>query len=404
VGYELFDQNRLGISEFQEKLNYRRALQGELERTIGRLEPVQQARVHIALPEKQLFASQQEQPSASVILQLRSGSPLGQSEVSAIRHLVSSSVEGLPQQNVTVVDTNGRLLTEGDLSAGAAAGGLTSRLRYEADVEQQVARELQALLDRALGPGKSVVQVSADIDFDQRQVQEETYTPDNDGRGVLETRRENREVYRGSARTGGPPGLSAFRTQPAADPQAAKPPADDYERTESDIRYRVSKRLNTQTTTPGRVRRLSVAIFVDEQVPSEHAAAIQKTVAAAAGLNESRGDTIVMQRIPFPQMEPESAPLTIASRLTNWLGASARPVVAVGLLLCFLVLARMFLRTNPVVAVTAAPPAQAGKALDVASGAPALPAGEVTPEGGSDMDLDRAASVVRAWLSTGESS
>ncbi len=207
VGYEIFDQNRLGGSEFQERLNYRRALQGELERTIGELDSVEQARVHIAIPEHTLFTEQQEKPTASVTLKLRQGVTPSQGEINAIVHLVSSSVEGLPKENVTVVDTNGTLLSSGDMAFGGGGGALASRLQLQTQVESRYQQALETVLDRIVGPGKSVTRVSAELDFDQKQAQEESYKPENGGTGVLESpARKSRDL---SGRTHRRPARSA---------------------------------------------------------------------------------------------------------------------------------------------------------------------------------------------------
>lgn len=410
VGFEIFDQNRLGLSEFQEKLNYRRALQGELERTIAQLTQIEQARVHIALPERQLFAEQQEQPTASVILKLRPGARLGQSECSAITHLVASSVEGLPQGNVTVVDTNGVLLsgTGEDALGGPGVGGdpaAVTQLRFRKQVERQIEGDLQSLLDRALGAGKAVVRVSADLDFSQRQTQEETYQPESDGHGVLESEHENRETYQGAGRLGGVPGLRSNQGAPMA---AAVPGGGgNYERVETQNQYRVSKRVETTTNTPGQVKRLSLAIFIDEKVPMEEVYKLQDALGAAAGLDTERGDRIVVQRLPFGNGERPEPPVTLVARLTGWLAGSGKELLAIALLGCFAFLARGLVRARSVIAGPgpAALPAGGQPQLSLSSDEAALPGPEQAAaqlgEGEAPfavIDADRAAQVVRAWL------
>lgn len=406
VGYEIFDQARLGQSEFQEKLNYRRALQGELERTIGQLAPIEQARVHIALPERQLFAETQEKPSASVILKLRPGGTVGEGEVSAIVHLVAASVEGLGRDRVTVVDTGGNLLSAPGASAigGGGEGGIATQWRLQNQVERQLEQELQSVLDRALGPGKAVTRVSAVLDFDQRQTQEETYQPESDGHGVLESRKLTRETYNGSARRGGVVGMRANEPAPAL---PVRPGGDNYEREETSEEYRVSKRVETTTNVPGQVKRLSVALFVDEKVSFAELERLQGAISAAAGLDEQRGDRVVVVRIPFGAPAEKDPPVTLASRLLDWYrGGVGRDLLALAVLGCFALLARGMLRSRTFVLAEGEQAALGGgPRLSLSSQEPALPGSEQVPlaEGeGTDefgaLNQERAADVVRAWL------
>ena len=409
VGYEIFDQNRLGGSEFQERLNFRRALQGELERTICQLTQVEQARVHIALPERALFTEQQEKPTASVTLKLRPGYTLNQGEVSSIVHLVSSSVEGLPKENVTIVDTSGTLLSSGgnDFAGGDAA--LASRLQLQSQVENHYQQAIQSVLDQIVGPGKAVTRVSAQLDFDQRQAQEESYKPEGDGKGVLESSRENRETYQGAGpgRTGavGTPGVRQLAPAPATPPTTTpttatgNPRTDGYEHVESDTRYRVSKHVETITATPGTVKRLSVAVFVDERVPLPNMVDLTKAIAASAGVQEARGDQVVVQKVPFSQPVEEASRTTLTSKLTAWYHGNGSNFLALALLGVFLLLARGLVRGQNGAATSAS-----GQRLDLISGGPATPTLSLPAPGdtGATFNPNRATQVIRAWLATGE--
>ncbi len=407
VGYEIFDQNRLGGSEFQEKLNYQRALQGELERTIMSFGQVARARVHIAMPERALFTQYQEKPTASVMLSLRPGLALGENEVNAIVHLVSSSVEGLPRENVTVVDTNGALLSSpsGD---SPLEGGASQQVKLQAGIEDRLQRDLDVMLTRIVGPGRALTKVNADLDFDQRQAQEETYKPANADHGVLESQRENRESYNGTRPSAsGTPGVrttttpaSAATTLPASAATSTSR-ADGYERVESDIRYRVSKRMETVTNTPGQVRRLSVAVFLDDAAKLPDLSGMQQALAAAAGIDEARGDRLVIQRVPFAVDAQGSSREGLGSRLTGLFGSSGRNLVALALLGVFLFLARGLMRSpGGFVPASATAVAGVGQHLSLTSGEtarPGLPAPSqaASPPG---FDADRAAQVIREWL------
>ncbi|NJL17259.1 MAG: flagellar M-ring protein FliF [Nitrospira sp.] len=165
VGFEIFDRTSIGMSEFVQKLNYRRALQGELARTIAQMPEVERARVHLAIPERRLFASEQEKARGSVILSLRNGQQLSQAQVQGVIHLVSSSVEGLQARDVTIVDGHGRMLSA---TVAEDASGLTNtQLDYQRSIEKDVETRIQTMLERIVGPNKAVVRVSSLVDFEK---------------------------------------------------------------------------------------------------------------------------------------------------------------------------------------------------------------------------------------------
>src|SRR5579884_2965194 len=182
VGYEVFDKTSFSTTDFNNKVNLQRALEGELDRTIGRLDGVQSATVHLVMPEQALFQQQQQPTTAAVQLQLKPGVTLTQDQTKAITKLVSSSVEGLKPENVTVVDQNGAVLTD-DLaqnnSPQQALKATQEQLKLQRDYEQTLQRDLQSTLDRVLGPNQSVVKVTALMDFDQSQTTSELFAPDN---------------------------------------------------------------------------------------------------------------------------------------------------------------------------------------------------------------------------------
>lgn len=177
IGYEIFDRTNLGVSDFVQKVNYRRALEGELARTILQLEEVEAARVHIAVPEKALFKEDEKPVTASVVLKLKSSRPLKQDVVQGITHLISSSVEGLDASNVTIVDSRGRLLSENTKQNGVAALTAT-QYEMQQKVEAYLTSKVQSLLERTVGMGNALVQVNAELDFRQIQRTLEQYDPE----------------------------------------------------------------------------------------------------------------------------------------------------------------------------------------------------------------------------------
>ncbi len=178
VGYEIFDKNTMGMSEFMQKLNYKRALEGELARTIGEQEGVEGVRVHIVMPQKSVFKDEEKQPTASVVLKLQNNYSITKGNIAAIINLVSSSVEGLQQNKVTLIDTRGRLLskeTSDDLFGAASS----KQYEIKQSVESYITSKAQNILDNVLGYGNAMVQVNADLNFDQVQKTMETYDPES---------------------------------------------------------------------------------------------------------------------------------------------------------------------------------------------------------------------------------
>ncbi len=177
IGYEIFDNNTLGMSEFMQKLNFKRALEGELARTIMQQTNVEAARVHIVFPEKSIFKEEQKEPTASVVLNLRPGSDIGQKNITAMTNLVASSVEGLKPSKVTILDSKGRMLTRND-EENEFSVATGKQYEIKNSVESYMAKKAQSILDNVLGYGNSVVKVNADLDFKQVEKTISSYDPE----------------------------------------------------------------------------------------------------------------------------------------------------------------------------------------------------------------------------------
>jgi flagellar M-ring protein FliF len=178
IGFEVFDNVKFGMSEFAQNVNYQRALQGELARTINGFAEVDSSRVHIVLPEKSLFVKDEQSASGSVVLKLRHGQWLTQEQVQGIVHLVSSSVSRLDPENVTVVDSNGRLLA-GQKDDSDLATPSSDQLDYQAKVERKLESRVLTMLEKALGANKAIVRVSCALDFKRYEQTEERFFPEN---------------------------------------------------------------------------------------------------------------------------------------------------------------------------------------------------------------------------------
>lgn len=350
VGFELFDKYNFGMTDFAQQLNYRRAIQGELERTISQLSGVEQARVHVVIPQERLFQSERQSPSASVVLKLRTGEAPSEEEVSAVVHLVSAAVEGLKPEGVTVVDTRGRVLAGGLARSGddGSTAVLTgSAFKLQQQYEQHLQDELQSMLDRAFGIGKAVVRVRAEMDFTARETQRETVQPARPGSnsGVLLSRERVNETYTGaSPSVGGVPG-TASNLRPPSLTGVSSQGAGSYTRTEESESYQVSKSVERIKEAPGTLKRLSIGVLVDGSLTPRQRTDIESMISAACGLDPTRGDKVTVASLPFDtkSLQADEADMRRERQQQTYL-AYARIGAAVLVMLLFLLLARSALR------------------------------------------------------------
>jgi flagellar M-ring protein FliF len=296
VGYELFDgTSTLGMTEFSQQVNYQRAIEGELERTIGSLEAVKAVRVHLVLPEKSLLSSDQAPTTASVTIQVNPGRTLDADQVRSITHLVASSVEGLKPENVVVVDTEGNMLadgssTDGDTTLAQKGEQRAAEQAYALEVQKRV----QGILDKALGPNRSVVQASVEMDWTQREVTSNTYEPTE---VAIRSSQKITENSTNGGASGGVPGAASNLPTPVATTTGSS--AGSYQRTEETLNYEVSQVQAHEITAPGKVSRLSVSVMVDGISDEAQLDVIKSAVQAAAGIDTTRGDQIVVQSFDF---------------------------------------------------------------------------------------------------------
>jgi flagellar M-ring protein FliF len=286
AGFELFDKPNFTATDFTQHLNYRRALEGELERTIRELDGVGEARVHVAMPEKQLFLEKEEPVTASIVLHVRPGRQISERQVGGIVHLVSSAVEGLKPDNVTVHDAQGELLSGG--SGGPAPQLTGSQVELQMAFERRLEAKLQRLGDQVLGPGNSAVRVSAELNWDRMETTSETYRPSGTNRGNLPTEEEqSQEAYASRFITPTPargvPGATA-NLRPLAVTSSNENPGQ-YTNTRTQRKFAVSKVVEHRTAAPGKVKRLSIAVLIDQSVRAAQREALKNAFAAAAGLD-----------------------------------------------------------------------------------------------------------------------
>lgn len=306
VGYEIFDrQDALGATQFQQNINKLRALEGELARTIASIHGVENARVHLVLPERQLFSSEKQKATASIVVKAPRG-PLTAGQVRAIRNLVASAVPGLTPGNVTIADDEGRLLAsaeDGDEGA-AAAEAIDER---KASVEDRLRREVQAIVESVVGPGAAHVQVAADIDFNRVTSTSQTFDPE--GRVVRET--NTSEESSSGAEGGG--ATSAGRNLPDGSASGSSSASDQSKKSEENVKYEISNTTKVEVMEGGRVKKLSVAVAVDgvstpgpagkpatwKPRDPQELDRIAALVKSAVGYDESRGDKVEVVNLRF---------------------------------------------------------------------------------------------------------
>lgn len=297
VGFELFDQTKFGSTEFEQKVSYTRALNGELSRTIMQVGGVESARVQIVVPEAKLYVDEQQQATASVLLKLKPATKLGNEQVKGIVHLVASSVEGLKPENVTVVDTNGEILSV-DIEDEKNPNKLTgNQLEIQKKFEKEMEKGIQTMLEKILGPGKAVTRVTAELDFDHREIQSETYTPVVDGEGIIRSRQQANESYEGSG--GGPQGIPGTTSNIPQYQAATQGGTNQYNRKEITENFEINKTAERRTVATGSVKKLSIAVVVDAQLSAVQKNSLQQAIATGVGLDLDRGDRVTVETFSF---------------------------------------------------------------------------------------------------------
>ena len=316
VGFEIFDEQRFGESEFAEQVKYHRALEGELARTISHMSGVEHARVHLVLPNRSLFRSAEPQASASVVLNLRPGWRMSENQVRGIVHMVASSVRGLEAERVTLVDGAGRKLAGGsdDERDEEQAGNV---LAYRRDVERAKEESVQNLLDRTLGLGRAIVRVSADVNFAREERTEEKYEPQTIATRSFQITEERDAA--GNNTTQGIPGAASNLPGGEA-PQQTSGGSDSFLRRSETRNFEVSKTVRRAIEPVGRIDRLNVAVVVDgswtgvgakrkfKPVPDRELTRIGSIVQSAVGANAERGDRVTVECVPFAESTKAADP------------------------------------------------------------------------------------------------
>ncbi|MDR5814817.1 MULTISPECIES: flagellar basal-body MS-ring/collar protein FliF [unclassified Caballeronia] len=357
VGFELMDNQKFGISQFAEQVNYQRALEGELERTIGSISSVKSARVHLAIPKPSVFVRDKELPTASVMVNLYPGRVLDEGQVLAIAHMVASGVADMPVKNVNIVDQDGNLLTSQSVANGLDA----SQLKYVQQIEHNTQKRIDAILAPLFGAGNARSQVSADIDFSKLEQTAESYGPNGNAQNTAIRSQQSSESSEtsGSGASGVPGALS---NQP---PQAASAPVDaaasgaagagakstpKNERKDTTTNYEVDRTVRHFEQATGGIKRLSVAVVVNYEkkvdakgnvtmtpLAADKLAQVQQLVKDAMGFDDKRGDSVNVVNSAF------SADLNVTPDVPWWktpesigMGIQAAKYLGIGIVGLFL--------------------------------------------------------------------
>ena len=358
VGFEIFDNTKLGMTAFAQNVNFQRALQGELSRTINKIAEVESSRVHIVLAEKSLFVEEDEPSTASVVLKLRPGKWLTQSQVKGIVHLVSSSVARLNAENVTVVDNNGKLLA--GVNQESSFGSLTSdQLDYQARVEKNLENRVRTMLESALGENKAIVRLSCSFDFKKQERTEELYLPDNK---VVRSEQLLNETTNEPGKA--PQGIPGIRSNVPGDNTARQQSGSSssnatFEKKDHTVNYEIGKVISHINDPVGEMTRISIAVLVDgtykriekkrgkfewEYVPrtDEEMTKFENIVKRAVNFDPDRGDKVDIVNIPFETTKLEEEEVAVPEPGLLDLLKKYQPYMKYGFLSLFLILSFLF--------------------------------------------------------------
>ncbi len=327
VGFEIFDKQKLGTSEFVQRVNMNRALQGELGRTISQVDKVELARVHLVTPKKSLFKEDEVESSASVVLKMAPGQKLQPKEVKSIVHLVASAVEGLDPGNITVIDTDGKMLSRAAGEEEQVWG--SSPLEYKGKLEKDLSARVEQMVTHVVGVGKVVANVTVELDFKREDKTEEIFDPDQ---VVIRSEKRVKEARQNSevAEAGGAPGAQSNTPAGPANPSGSQNANSERER--GLVNYEINKVVRHTTRQAGDMRRISVAVLVDgtyenveedgklvaKYVPrgTEELRKIKELVKRAVGFSSVRGDSVEITNVPFETsaLADEEAQLSFLDR------------------------------------------------------------------------------------------
>ena len=416
IGLEIFDHTNFGATDFVQQVNFRRGLEGELARSINTLSGVRASRVHISMPKEAIFKEDQAQATASVLLQLQSGARLNDEQVRGITNLVTNSVEGLDHSGVTIIDDSGRVLFDGaTFSEAFSTGATSSQMELQRQYELSLQRDVTETLAKVVGPGRSAVTVRAALNFDKvSSVSDEFGAPDQ---AIPRSSTTVNETFTGSnINVGNVPGTGANGGAGAGGDTTANGNSQ-YSRTETTTNNEINRVTSTTERAPGSVERLSVSVVLDESVSAAQEASLTSAVAAAVGLDQTRGDTLSVTRLPFDASVREDLVIAAGDGLGTYLQYLKLVLPMLAVILAF-ILVMLLLRSlarrqlalpgvpqPQMLSAAAGAPALASGAMAALARAPNLPAIETAPDPHEERVIKLAeanpravADVVQTWM------
>ena len=357
VGFEIFDKANFGVSDFVQRANYLRALQGELSRTISQLDEIQSARVMIVQPENRLLLDKEKFATASVFVHVRGNAQLGPSSINSIRFLVANSVEGLKPNHVSVVDNQGNVLSENQ-DNDSLSGMSATQLQSRRNLEQYLSKKAQDILEKVVGPGQAIVRVAAEVNYDTITKSEEKFDPD--GQVIRSQTKTDETLDSATTQNGSPTGISANTpTDTNAVASAGSLNKSKNSKVNSTISYEIGKSRTEVVSAAGSLKRLTAAVSVAQNYEGkgaerklvsrspEELEKLRRVVTSALGADLTRGDTIALEELPFN----DTFALDLTSQLNTqqkqdfWLELGKNllyPGLGVG---AFLLLLRIFKQT-----------------------------------------------------------
>ncbi|MGO9019101.1 MAG: flagellar basal-body MS-ring/collar protein FliF [Syntrophobacteraceae bacterium] len=425
MGFEIFDQQKLGSTEFVQKINYQRALQGELARTINGMSPVLESRVHLVLPEDSLFKEDQKPPSAAVVLKLRPGAAMDERELQGIVHLVAATVRGLEENRITVMSNDGKVLykkNQEEQSTQLSNTQIERKQRMEDDMRQKI----QSMLEQVMGPNRVLARVALDLDLNQVQIAEETYNPDS---AVVRSQQRTTETSEGKESGGAkgnpdvPINIEGKLLQNAPQADGAKP-GKQFNSQREVLNYEINKTSRQIVQMPGNIKKLSVAVIVDGKYETKPGAdgkpqqvytarspeemkSVEDLVKKAVGYNETRGDQITVSNIPFVSDVGGSEMVKAENKYLQFFKSWQKLLfnICIGALVLFFVI-RPFMRKFRQVAddIVKLPAPVSGPSIDEQISALLLdkPMNQISVRKKSTAlvkhDPDKATEIIRQWL------
>lgn len=318
VGMELFDQTHWGATDFERRVQYNRALQGELERAISRLGPVDYANVKLALPDDSVFAKDRRPTTAAVLVRLRSGGALTPEQVRGIISFVARSVEGLKPDDVTVMDDRGVLLTADTAAAGSSGALAGPQLLQQESVQKDLEKRVQSLLEPAFGAGNVVARVHVRLDNEAKQTESRTVIPVKGNQGVLKSSQVTQEVGGSTGPSQGTPATAANKSGPVTYTSPGQGNSN-YTKSNLNNNYDVSERKETVSTLPGGIKDVTVGVLVNRaDIPPDLMDQVRNTVAAAVGA-QLAGVTVTPLRFNREALvppTPDTKPVVVAPSLS----------------------------------------------------------------------------------------